>query len=145
MSLLEFSQIIPILERVELLSTLMLTGLIWTIQVVHYPLLARIGPENFQDYERAHCQRITWIVAPLMFLELSSNLAIAYASSWSPQVCGRLGLVFIVWFSTALIQVPLHSKLNGGYDIQAIQALVRTNWIRTAAWSLRAILLIGGY
>lgn len=138
----ELSEVIPHLARVELFSTLMLAGLIWTIQLVHYPLLRRVGAESFIAYEREHCFRITWIVAPLMFLELTSNAALAFLSGWDPQVCGRLGLVLMIWFSTAFIQVPLHRKLEAGYDLKVINSLVRTNWIRTVAWSARAMLLL---
>jgi hypothetical protein len=143
-SVAQLAEFIPLLQRMELLSTLMLTGLIWTIQIVHYPLLARVGEDVFVDYEREHCARITWVVAPLMFLELTSNIALAYFSGWDPNVCGRLGLVLIVWFSTAFIQVPLHRQLEAGYHASAIRSLVRTNWIRTAAWSARAIILVSG-
>jgi hypothetical protein len=143
-SVAQLAEFIPLLQRLELFSTLMLAGLIWTIQIVHYPLLARVGADVFIAYEREHCTRITWVVAPLMFLELTSNLALAYLSGWDPNVCGRLGLVFIIWFSTAFIQVPLHRRLGAGYDASAIRSLVRTNWIRTAAWSARATILVFG-
>ena len=28
-------------------SALLLVGLIWTVQVVHYPLMAAVGPDRF--------------------------------------------------------------------------------------------------
>ena len=40
-----------------------LTGLIWTIQVVHYPLFARVGEAEWRAYEREHQRRITLVVA----------------------------------------------------------------------------------
>ena len=141
---LQLTPYLWLVERLEILATVMLAGLIWMVQLVHYPLLAKVGREQFQDYERSHCLRITWIVAPLMFLELTTNVVLVFASSWSPSVVGRLGLVLIVWLSTAFIQVPLHRKLERGYDINAIHSLVSSNWIRTAAWSLRALVLVFG-
>jgi hypothetical protein len=42
-------------RRLELASTLMLTGLIWVVQIVHYPLLKYVGSESFKNYERLHC------------------------------------------------------------------------------------------
>ena len=43
------------------------------------------------------------------------------------------GLVAVNWHSTALIQVPLHRRLAGGFDPSAARRLVVTNWWRTAA------------
>ncbi len=47
-------------------------------------------------------------------------------------------LVFIVWLSTFVLQVPIHNQLKTGKENMLIRRLVATNWIRTAAWSLKA-------
>jgi hypothetical protein len=47
-------------------------------------------------------------------------------------------LVFIVWLSTFGLQVPIHNQLQTGKEDLLIKRLVTTNWIRTAAWSLKA-------
>ena len=52
-------------------TTLPLVGLIWTIQLVHYPLFDGVGAEGFAAYERRHAAAITWLVAPLMLGELA--------------------------------------------------------------------------
>ncbi len=44
-------------------STWFMVGLIWLIQIVHYPLFARVGVEQFVPYEREHSRLITYIVA----------------------------------------------------------------------------------
>jgi hypothetical protein len=46
-------------------------------------------------------------------------------------------LVIIIWLSTFALQVPIHNNLKAGKDDKRIQRLVATNWIRTAAWSLK--------
>jgi hypothetical protein len=51
-------------------------------------------------------------------------------------------LLLVVWGSTALLQVPCHARLSRGFDGSALRTLVGTNWIRTAAWSLRGVLSI---
>ena len=53
-------------------ATLAMTGLIWLIQCVHYPLFAQVGAEAFQDYHARHTQWITPIVGPLMLIELGT-------------------------------------------------------------------------
>jgi hypothetical protein len=44
--------------------------------------------------------------------------------------------------STWRLQVPRHDALARGWDAAAHRALVRSNWVRTAAWSARAALLL---
>ena len=53
-------------------ATLAMTGLIWFVQVVHYPLMAKVGAEGYSLYQHTHMSRTTWVVAPLMLTELST-------------------------------------------------------------------------
>jgi hypothetical protein len=39
-------------------------------------------------------------------------------------------------------KVPCHKKLDKGLDLPAAHRLVRTNWIRTAAWTARGVVAI---
>jgi hypothetical protein len=50
-------------------------------------------------------------------------------------------LLAAVWITTALVQVPLHRRLSAGYDEPTGRRLVRTNWVRTALWSLRGLVV----
>lgn len=122
-------------------ATWAMTGLIWFVQVVHYPLFARVGADGFADYETAHAARTTWVVAPLMIAEAATALWLALARP--PGVRAEaawlgLGLVVVIWGSTAFLQVPRHSELAAGFSVEAHRALVATNWARTVAWSVRA-------
>lgn len=126
-------------------STLCMTGLIWFVQIVHYPLFADVPEDGFAAYERKHQQRTTWVVAPLMFVELGTAGAIA--GGFVPGVpqlwaWGGLVLVVSVWAATFLVSVPLHAKLEHGKRAAIIRKLVVTNWIRTALWTARGGLAI---
>jgi phage terminase large subunit-like protein len=126
-------------------STLAMIGLIWFVQVVHYPLFAAVPMEAFRAYEASHQRRTTWIVAPLMLTELATAAALAggvvpgVPKSWA---YAGLGLVAAVWGVTFLVSVPLHAKLEGGKDEAVIRRLVATNWIRTAIWTGRGALAV---
>lgn len=118
-----------------------LAGLIWTIQVVHYPLMARVGPEHFATYERLHSNWITPLVGPMMLVEaaLAGLLVLqrpAAVPAWMPWA--GAGLVALLWGVTFLVSVPCHAVLSQGFDASAHARLVDTNWIRTAAWTARA-------
>ena len=119
-------------------------GLIWFVQVVHYPLFASITGERSREHAVDNQRRTAPVVIPFMAVELATAMGIA---AWPPAGVGRglalvgLGLVAVAWLSTFLVQVPLHARLaSEGHVPEAVAALVRSNWIRTIAWTARAIL-----
>ena len=57
------------------------------------------------------------------------------------MVFAALGLLAIVWASTAFLQVPCHDKLTNGFDAAVHSQLVLSNWIRTVGWTARGILV----
>lgn len=125
-------------------STLYLTGVIWLIQLVQYPFFSKVGTENFTAYHAAHTIWITPVVAPLMIIELAASLfIIIYPPNEIEAKLLYFGLVLtlIVWLSTFFLQVPMHEKLSQGFNADFHAFLVNSNWIRTAAWSLRSILV----
>ena len=123
-------------------ATLAMTGLIWFVQIVHYPLFPLAAEDDFPTFAAAHQQRTTWVVGPLMILEAVTATLLLF-SSYSP-IAVRLGWLALlsIWLSTALVQVPLHQRLSSGFDRLIARRLVRTNWWRTAAWSVRAVIAL---
>ena len=113
--------------------------LIWLVQLIIYPGFHRISREAFAAYHRWYAIRISSIVLPLMMAELVLAVWWAFSEKFSPVSLLVCFLVFIVWLSTFVLQVPIHSRLKTGKVNKQIQRLVATNWIRTAAWSLKAV------
>lgn len=116
-----------------------MVGLIWIVQLVHYPLFAQVGRSAYPDYHRAHTSRITWIVAPAMLIEaiLTVGCVLSLPSVFSALAAALLA---VAWLSTFLIQVPMHGRLTQCLDMGIVRKLVVTNWVRTAAWSGRGVL-----
>lgn len=129
----------------QLAATLFLTGVIWFVQVVHYPLFASTGGAEFRAFERRHRALTTWVVAPSMLAEgvcamLLFWLRPSHLTVW--QLVPGLLLLIAIWASTAFVQIPCHERLSHGFDVAAHRRLVRTNWVRTAAWSARGVLAV---
>ena len=125
---------------VHLVSTLFMAGLIVFVQVVHYPLMAKVGATSWVAYETEHTVRTGWVVIPPMFAELFSAFWIfTDASTERTQGVALLGLVLlaVIWHSTAILQAPAHKELSRGEDDKVHRRLVRSNWIRTFAWLAR--------
>lgn len=122
-----------------------MAGLCWFVQIVHYPLMAEVGPAEWLRYEMAHTARTSRVVGPTMLLE--AGLAV-WLVAWAPEgvsarlAVGGLALLAVVWASTFGVQVRLHRTLTARHDSHAIRALVRTNWVRTAAWSGRGVIAL---
>jgi hypothetical protein len=118
-----------------------MTGVIWFVQLVHYPLFGLVGRSDFENYEQEHARRTTWVVAPAMCLEALSAIALIFlAEGESARLLSLAGvsLIGVIWISTAFVQVPCHRRLSKGYDDRTAHRLAATNWIRTVAWSARA-------
>lgn len=132
-------------------ATLFMAGLAWFVQVVHYPLFAGVpdadpgSAARWRRYAAAHGRRTTWVVAAPMLAELACAGLLALAPppgvpAWATWI--GVGLLAVVWLSTALLQVPAHGRLAGGFEAAVHARLVRSSWLRTAAWSLRALLAL---
>lgn len=135
----------PPLLLLHCAATLAMVGLIWFVQVVHYPLFSSVGQSPFPEYERLHQKRTTLVVAPLMLIEaLTATLILTTDLSPSARDLAWIGwvLLVLIWLSTAFLQVPLHRRLAEGYDLLAVRRLVRTNWLRTSAWTLRGFIAV---
>ncbi|MGI9577648.1 MAG: hypothetical protein ACR2OH_05585 [Microthrixaceae bacterium] len=126
---------------VHLWATAAMMGLIWFVQLVHYPLFAEVGRSRFVGYEHQHTRRTSWVVGPLMAIE---GVAAVTLFVWPAAELGRAlpfvaGLVLVlVHLSTVMLQVPAHRRLASGFDAEIHHRLVATNWIRTAGWTTRA-------
>lgn len=127
----------------NLVACAALVGLIWTVQVVVYPQFARVGAAEWMDYHDAHSALITLVVGPLMLAEaaLAAGLVVAAPAERRIEALVSLALVVFAWAWTAFVSVPLHGKLDAGWDASLIQSLITTNWARTLAWSARLALL----
>lgn len=129
---------------VNFFATVFMVGLIWMVQVVHYPLFAEVGEENSITYHKRHQTLVTFVVGPPMLVELFSSILLAWyppASVDTWLIFAGIGLVFVIWLSTAALQVPCHGKLVEGFDEKVHRSLVRANWIRTLAWTARGLLV----
>ena len=114
----------------------LMTGVIWVIQLVHYPSFKYIDEGQFADFAKFHAARISLIVLPLMLVEIISALYLLDQHSWGIY---NLSGVVLIWISTFLLSVPCHNKLQKGKDNSLINRLVITNWPRTFLWSMRSV------
>jgi hypothetical protein len=115
-----------------------MTGLIWIIQILHYPSYKYIAPEKFQSYQDFHMKSITFLVAPIMLLEVFSGLYLLIENQFEFKWSLEFGLLILIWLATAFLSVPNHEILKSGYNESVVDSLVNTNWVRTILWTARS-------
>lgn len=125
----------------NLSSTFFLCGLIWIVQLVHYPFFHGVSADNYPEWMALHKKRISLIVVPVMLAELGSSFLLVLWDAPIPvlQQTG-LAIVVVIWLVTFFVQVPLHNKIAGRYSRNDVDRLIATNFIRTGLWTLKAIL-----
>ena len=132
---------IEILSEIHFLSTSLMVGIIWVIQLLHYPAFNFIKESDYVEFQHFHMQRISFIVVPVMILELfSASMLVYYVRSNLLILC--LIILLFIWLITFVFFTKLHQSLLDGYDKKIIDKLVKINWSRTVLWSLRLIILI---
>ena len=123
-------------------ATCLMTGVIWFVQWVHYPLLAKVPVDRAVETAINHQRRTGQVLAIPMAVEGFTTLGLLIIRPESVHI-------FWPWFgavllavalgSTVFVSVPLHAKMATNPTADVGQRLVVTNWPRTIAWSLRAV------
>lgn len=121
-------------------ATWFMIGLIWTIQTVHYPLFRRVGAADFARYEAEHTRRMGALLILPAVAEIVTGALLVWerppaVDLWMVIVAGAV--LAVTWIMTALVHAPLHARLSKDRNPALIESLVRSNWWRTAAWTVR--------
>ncbi len=121
-----------------------LTGLIWLIQLVHYPLFLEVSEKTFGTYEKKHQRAISPLVAPVMLVDIALSFILLF-TSWYDRFDVLIIIAFamnaLVFLSTLFIFAPLHQSLSRQYSKTKIRKLIRLNFFRTFGWTALTIIL----
>ncbi len=130
---------------VNVLVTVMMTGIVYFVHFVHYPLFYAVPAEHMPEYSERNSLLTSFVVVPLMLVETVTTVWLANDPVFpNLNLYFNLGMVLvaILWASTLFLQMPCHRKLSQRYDAKVIAFLIRSNWIRIIAWSVRSILML---
>jgi hypothetical protein len=130
---------------IRLLLDFGLVVLIWIIQRIVYPSFLHYSTENLVVWHREYTSRFSAIVIPLMLAQLGISIyqVITFANLYTVL---SLVIIILVWASTFLQFVPIHSNISkGSVSEKMLKTLVRKNWLRTFLWSLLFVINFGYY
>ena len=123
-------------------ATAVMTGVIWFVQWVHYPLLATVPVDRAVETAVEHQRRTGQVLALPMAAEGVTTLWLLVSRPDAVSlVLPWLGafLLAVALGSTVFLSVPLHSKMATNPTADVGRRLIVTNWPRTIAWSARAV------
>ncbi|MGK5593754.1 MAG: hypothetical protein ACSNEK_00150 [Parachlamydiaceae bacterium] len=140
--MIEFSWILFI---IQLVSSWMMIGVAWLLQVTHYSLIRDLPEEAFFDYQQSYVHRSQWLIVPLMIVEMGSAFLLMLwpieQVSYGLYVL-NFALIALIWVQTIVLHLPTHRYLQTQYSLEHIHRLSAINWLRTLTWTLHGIVLI---
>jgi len=126
----------------HLTATSVMVGVIWVIQLVHYPSFHFVELKQYNTFQRFHMSRISYVVIPAMLTELFTLFLIVISMDQiDTLVLASAILLIFIWLMTAVFFSGVHQKLTLGYDQTVVDKLVKLNWGRTLLWTLRLLLI----
>lgn len=131
------------LDQLHLISTSMMVAIIWIVQILHYPTFLFIDKERYTEFQQFHMNKISYIIVPLMLVELITGLSILFTvENIQFSFYVSLSLLILIWLITGLFFTKFHSELSKKFSHNTILRLIRLNWIRTVFWTIRLALLL---
>lgn len=117
-----------------------MVGIIWFVQIVHYPLLAQLRDDVARTSAEHRWRTAVVVAAPMVAQGVATLVLLAAPPEqvWAPWPWVSAGFLAVALGVTVAVSVPLHVRMTEAGDIQAGHRLVVTNWWRTAAWTAHA-------
>tara|TARA_X000001036_G_scaffold4436_1_gene3990 strand:+ start:710 stop:1117 length:408 start_codon:yes stop_codon:yes gene_type:complete len=125
------------------MASSIMVGVIWVIQLVHYPSFNYVEKQRYSNFQSFHMMRISYVVIPVMLAELLTLVLLIYTMDEIEIALVLSGTILLmIWFITAIFFSGAHQKLTLGYDKSVVRDLIKMNWSRTLLWTFRLILLV---
>ncbi|MBE1527967.1 hypothetical protein GGC65_002423 [Sphingopyxis sp. OAS728] len=125
-----------------LILTAWVASLTWFVQIVIYPLFAKVGVGEYRDYHRFYTSHIWFVVILPGFATFLLPVPLALfgpsVPAWMAIANIILGLVGLAL--TLALQIPRHNRLEAGKNDRMIAELIRFNWPRTLSTTLQCAL-----
>ena len=129
---------------ISLFTNLIMIGISLITHFVTYPSFKLIKSSSFSDFHKSYTNKMLFIVAPVMILELISTLLLVnFDMSYKNIAISLLITLLLIWSLTFFTIVPIHNKLTVNYNKDLNQKLIKYNGLRTILWIIKLILFIG--
>ena len=129
---------------VQLVVTVLMVGMIWTVQVVHYDLFPLVGAESWDAYEHAHVDRIGKVLFGPWLVEGLCVLVLLLAHPKRLRIAAIISafLMLFILIDTAAFSAPAHGVLLDHWDQQTYDELMIVNLIRAWLWTAKGAVAV---
>jgi len=128
----------------NLCASVFMTGIIFFIQIVQYPLLHNISTFDFSCYFKKSNYRISWIVYSALVIEIGFAIGLSFLpvrAVMQVPILITYMLLAAATLNTFLIQAPMTQRLQLAFDRELLSKVMFFNGVRLVTWTLRTILL----
>ena len=87
---------------IHFISTSLMVGVIWIIQLLHYPAFHFIDKANYSAFQDFHMNRVSFIVVPTMITEFVSGVLVVLILPKYFLFKISLGIIASIWIVTFL-------------------------------------------
>src|SRR3989338_3970075 len=118
-----------------------MVGLIWTVQMVHYPMF--IYGKGDDEFFNFHARRFALIMIPLMLVEMALSVTLLFFTTLLYlKVLFWVHFIFnvVIWIESLVFQIPDHHRVKKHFSEEHVQVLIHHNWYRTVLWTSKALL-----
>ena len=127
---------------IHFLATSIMVGVIWVIQLLHYPSFHFIQKSDYPKFQQFHMSRISFIVVPAMIIEfITGIMMLQFGFSSNFLFIFSLFILLVIWVITLVFFTKMHQGLISGYNEVIVDRLISINWSRTLLWSIRLLVL----
>jgi len=129
----------------NLTSTLLIAGVLWFVQLVHYPLFNEIPAKNMVNYGYYHIQKISGIINLLFIVDFTTIvflLLLVNSDLSATLMIINIAIFGFIVILTRITFLPIHQKLSKNPNSFLISKLINLNWIRTLVWSLKVVFML---
>ena len=129
------------LLNLQFFITTVLSGFIWAVQLVIYPMFLYVPPSESAVYFKVYQRKVSFLVLPLMLGELGIACLFFFLSDELLFSVLNMLSILLIWGVTFFESVHRHQELLLSYKVKTIKRLINGNWVRTALWTARALAL----
>ena len=128
----------------NLCASVLMTGMVSFIQFVQYPLLNHISSYDFSCYFKKYISRISWVIYPIVILEIIFATSLAFLplkSKLQFPILITYILLALITMNSFLIQTPLLQKLRFSFDEVLLSKIMFYNRLRLFSSAMRTLVL----
>ncbi|MEJ2886959.1 hypothetical protein [Actinomycetospora aeridis] len=121
------------------------TGLVWTVQLLVYPGFSAMERTGWVALHARHTRLMGRLIGlPWLVQGVTCAVLLVWRPPGVPLLLGvAAGVCGAATVAVTLgISVPCHERLARGFDAAVHARLTRTNWWRTAAWTLGGVVAL---